>query len=74
LQTTGNELLRYAAEKEFSGAVYVHSIDLMRKKNYHEALKFVERGLKLFEEGSILYDKLLRRKERLEKKLNHLTL
>ncbi|MCL2243842.1 MAG: ribonuclease H-like domain-containing protein [Treponema sp.] len=69
LQLTGNNLLKYAADKGYKRAVYVYSFDQMRKGNYHEALDFARRGLKLFGEDTIWHEKLLRRIERLEKKI-----
>ncbi|MDR0503216.1 MAG: ribonuclease H-like domain-containing protein [Treponema sp.] len=70
LRLTGEKLLRLAADKNSGCAAYVYSYDLMRKGNYSEAFKYIDRGLKLFEEGTVLHDKLLRRKERLIKKIN----
>jgi hypothetical protein len=73
LQITGSSLLRFAAEKQKPRAVYVCSFDQMRAGNYEEALKFVKLGLKLFQDGTVWHEILLRRKERLERKLpaNH---
>ena len=70
LQITGDKLLRCAAEKDFPRAAYVYSFDQMKKGNYSEALEFARRGLKLFEENSVWHEKLSRRIERLEKKIN----
>jgi len=67
LRLTGEKLLRLAADRNFKHAVYVRSYDLMKEGNYKEALVYVKRGLKLFEEGTAWHDKLLRRKERLIK-------
>jgi len=69
LRIMGDKLLRLAAEKNHPRAVYVYGYDQMRSGNYKEALKFVNLGLKLFEEDTPEYDKLLRRKIRLEAKL-----
>ncbi|MCL2440304.1 MAG: ribonuclease H-like domain-containing protein [Treponema sp.] len=62
-----NELLRHAAVKGYSQAVYIYSYEQMRNRNYREALKFVNKGLKLYDEESRQYLVLFRRKERLEK-------
>jgi len=69
---TGSKLLKYAAEKECPKAVYLYGYDQMRNKNYIESLKFVNVGLKLFEKDSIWHKKLIRRKERLNKKIKPL--
>jgi uncharacterized protein YprB with RNaseH-like and TPR domain len=68
-QKNKNDLLCFAAEMGHKKAVYFYAYDLMRKGNYSESLKFVYRGLKLFDEDTVWHKKLLRRKERLEKKL-----
>jgi len=70
LQVTGNNLLCYAAKKNHPRAVYVYAYDQMKSKNYFESLKFVRKGLELFDEESIWRRKLIRRKEYLEKKIN----
>jgi len=71
LKTQGEEMLKLAADKYCPRAVYVYSYDKMILGNYKEALKYVKKGLKLFDEGSDWYSKLLRRKERLDKKINN---
>jgi hypothetical protein len=70
LRTTGNELMRYAVKKGNPRAVYVYAYDQTCLGNYKEALKLVNKGLELFEEGTEWHDRLLRKKDRLEKKLN----
>ena len=69
IKTAGEKLMRLAAEKDQRRAVYVYSYDEIKKGNYDNAYRFVLRGLKLFEDFSIYHQKLLRRKERLEKKI-----
>ncbi|MDR0324238.1 MAG: ribonuclease H-like domain-containing protein [Treponema sp.] len=69
LLEAGDRLLRIAAEKRNPRAVYVYAFDQMRNGNYEEAIKFVELGLELFEDGTVWNYKLLRRKERLERKM-----
>ena len=71
IQETGNKLLRLAAEKNHLRAVYVYGYDQMRNGNYKEALEYTSRGLKLFPQETSEYEKLLRRKIRLEKKINN---
>jgi hypothetical protein len=66
LQITGEKLLRFAAEKDHPRAVYVYGYDQMRKGHYKDALKFVNRGLQLFLPDTPCYEKLTRRKLRLE--------
>ena len=68
LQATGENLLHLAAEKDYPQAVYVYGFDQMRKRNYARALEYVNRGLRIFEQGLIQHDKLLRRKELLKRK------
>jgi len=68
LKTQGEEILKLAADKNCPRAVYVYSYDKMILGGYKEALKYVKKGLELFDAGSDWYRKLLRRKERLEKK------
>jgi len=70
LINTGKNLLRFAAEKKYPQAVYVYAFDQMQNCNYREAYEYVNYGLDLFETESIWHEKLLRRKSRLEKKLN----
>lgn len=65
-----NSLLCFAAEKGYKKAVYFYAYDKMKNGNYEDALKYVKRGLELFDEESVWHKKLLRRKERLEKKLS----
>jgi len=67
LRKTGNNLLRLAAEKNYPRAVYVYIYDLIKIKNFKEAYKFVKEGLRLFDESTVWHQRLLRRKERLEK-------
>jgi uncharacterized protein YprB with RNaseH-like and TPR domain len=66
---TGEKLLRITAEKQAPLCVYVYSTELIRRKNYNEALKFVKLGLRIFQEGSACHDKLLRKNKWLEKKI-----
>ncbi|MDR0320016.1 MAG: ribonuclease H-like domain-containing protein [Treponema sp.] len=70
LEKDGEKLLRLAAEKDNPRAVYVYIYEQTRKGNIDTALKFVDRGLKLFDEDTIWHEKLLRRKERLIKRKN----
>jgi len=69
IKTTGEKLLKYAAENDYRRAVYIYSFEQMKKGKYDEALKFVLRGLKLFKNEPDKYDVLQRRKENLQKKL-----
>lgn len=70
LQKTGEEVLRHAAKNRHPRAVYVYGYDQMRKGNYNTALEFVNMGLELYEKDTEWYQRLIRRKERLEKKIN----
>jgi len=69
LQEEGRSLLRFAADKKHPRAIYVYVYDQMRNGNYAEALEYANMGLKIFEKDSIYYEKLTRRKERIEKKM-----
>jgi len=69
LHETAKELLHHAALKDFPRALYVYSYDLMRSGDYFKAVKYAKRGLELLDDDSVLYQKLIRRIERLEKKL-----
>ena len=71
---TGEKLLRFCADKNYPKSVYIYGYDLMRKGNLKKSLKYVIKGLELFEEESIWHKKLLRRKEKLEKNINRLNL
>ena len=71
LRKTGEKILEQAAVFNKPRAAYVYSYEQMRKGNYEESLKYTQRALKLFEKDSIWHEKLLRRKERLIKKINH---
>ena len=77
IRKNGISLLRYAAGKNHPRAVYKYAYDLMKNGDYKESYEYVKKGLALYEEGtpnevssgSVWHEKLLRRKERLEKKL-----
>ena len=69
LKAAGEELLRFAACNDYKNALYIYAYDQMRNGNYDEAYKYVLRAIEIFDKESIQYQKLLRRKERLEKKL-----
>jgi hypothetical protein len=69
LRIMGSKLLHLAAEKNHLRAVYVYGYDQMRSGNYEEALKFTNRGLEIFNEDDVRHDILLRRKERLERRI-----
>jgi len=66
---SGKKLLCLAAERNHPRAVYIYAYDLIKDGNYKEAYKYVKKGLTLFDKDSQWHEKLLRRKERLEKKL-----
>jgi len=67
IRINGNNLLRFASDKNYPRAVYVYGYDLMKDGKFAESLKYVNTGLKLFDMESIWHKKLLRRKERLIK-------
>jgi uncharacterized protein YprB with RNaseH-like and TPR domain len=71
IKKTGEKLLKYAAENDFKRAVYIYSFEQMKNGSYDEALKFVLRGLKIFNNESDKFDILKRRKESLKKKLDN---
>ena len=68
----GDKLLKYAAENKYPKAVYIYGYDQMKKNNLNEALKYADYGLEIYEKKSIWHEKLLRRKEKLIRKISHL--
>jgi len=72
INITGDKLLRMAADNGSSRALYYYSYDKMINGNYKEALEYVNRALELSEKDSIWREKLLKRKERIIKRINNL--
>ncbi|MCL2276341.1 MAG: ribonuclease H-like domain-containing protein [Treponema sp.] len=66
---TGKKILQLAAERNHPRAVYIFAFDLIKTGDYEEAYRYVKKGLTLYDKESKWHKKLLRRKERLEKKL-----
>jgi len=69
LVKTSENLLKFAAENNYKKAVYWYSFDQFKLGNYDVALKFINKGLKLFDKESEWHEKLLRRKERVLKRI-----
>jgi len=72
IETTGNKLIKFTAEKKCPKSVYLYAYDQQLDKNYKESLKFVNLGLEIFEKESKWHEKLKRRKERLIRIINRL--
>jgi len=71
LKTQGEEILKLAADKNCPRAVYFYAYEQLKKGNYTESLKYVNKGLKVFNQETDWHNKLLRRKERLDKIINN---